>query len=808
MRAFIAPGPGRRLQALPAARRAAATPLRARRAAARAAGPDAAEAEDGAESALKRLPAAAAAGAACLALAASQCGAALAVPPPRRPAHAAEARVAVRAPPLASTTLAGPAFDTAHTAAWLRYRVLQLFSMPTTGKLLAVLAVAVPVLLVGGLAYKAAMNCTWQEAITKAYHAMGNVPGTIAKEQSKAAMFIVNAVYLAGIMSFAVVLGILSADIAAAVREVRAGNFPVVERGHTVLLGWNRQTLATLRQIAVAQSRAGAGGAPFGLPVVVLADRDKDEMDREVHDAVGGRLAVITRSGSSTRLEDLRRAAVGSAGTVLLQYPEGKPKNRAHAEQAAALAALKRESSGQKVIVQGDGEAAAEGFDAAAVALNAARGWTPRGGAAGGAGATGVGEAELVITSGPRRVGQVMCMVAFQPGLEYVLSDLLEFEEAWGEGSRLCTAPLDGRLVGRPYRDVRRSFESGAVVGYMDGGELRLNPKDNEQVPYGAELVLVTGKDGPQPAAAPAAPEMPRLRRAGRGAALQRRHVAVLCFGTAADAAPMLDALRDFAPRGSRVTVVCSDPVGKDALRALQRRGVKVSQVEADPGAGAALERAGLEKADAAVVCGLGPDAAAGDAQVVATVLQLQALSARHQDEGRRAKPLDVVAAVGSNSTEEVLWHATISHSVERALADAEAAPPAGRAKPEAARGERHAAPAVELHLLNPDQLMAGLVTHASMEPRLNRVFAELLTSDSGHEIYLRPASGFGLPPAGRAPAPVTWAQIQEAVRARGQTAIGVAPAGGGPLALRLAPAADDTFDLAAADELVVIARN
>jgi hypothetical protein len=44
-----------------------------------------------------------------------------------------------------------------------RRRRRQLFSMPTTGKLLAVLAVAVPVLLVGGLAYKAAMKCSWEE---------------------------------------------------------------------------------------------------------------------------------------------------------------------------------------------------------------------------------------------------------------------------------------------------------------------------------------------------------------------------------------------------------------------------------------------------------------------------------------------------------------------------------------------------------------------------------------------------------------------------------------------------------------------
>jgi hypothetical protein len=107
------------------------------------------------------------------------------------------------------------------------------------------------------------------------------------------------------------------------------------------------------------------------MPVVVLAERDKKAMDEEVGgvgfggagwggagaptkrgtrarrpgapnaarppgaahphrpppppgqiaEALDGRIPIITRSGSATRLEDLRRAAVGAAGTVLLQYP-------------------------------------------------------------------------------------------------------------------------------------------------------------------------------------------------------------------------------------------------------------------------------------------------------------------------------------------------------------------------------------------------------------------------------------------------------------------------------------------------------
>jgi hypothetical protein len=49
--------------------------------------------------------------------------------------------------------------------------------MPTFGKLLAVLTVAVPVVVAGGYAYKRVAGVPWGEAMTKAYHVMGNCPG-------------------------------------------------------------------------------------------------------------------------------------------------------------------------------------------------------------------------------------------------------------------------------------------------------------------------------------------------------------------------------------------------------------------------------------------------------------------------------------------------------------------------------------------------------------------------------------------------------------------------------------------------------
>jgi len=224
---------------------------------------------------------------------------------------------------------------------------------------------------------------------------------------------------------------------------------------------------------------------------------------------------------------------------------------------------------------------------------------------------------------------------------------------------------------GRRYRDVRRSFSRGVVVGYLENGVLKLNPKDNEHgawcwkawregalgdwgwgcfeavcavcafcgvhVHYahhsgtgrpvlspthpchpptpprsamgqpagvchqqggggaddstqGGECALcfythphtsasshyphlstlpppththLSNPTPPQSQPQPPNPQtptphpqvkMPRLRRARNGA-LSRKQLAVLCFS--ADAAHMLDALKDFCPKGSRVTFVC-----------------------------------------------------------------------------------------------------------------------------------------------------------------------------------------------------------------------------------------------------------
>ena len=63
------------------------------------------------------------------------------------------------------------------------------------------------------------------------------------------ALFICNLIFVAGMLTVAVTLGIVCDDISNFVSEVRHGNYQMVEEGHTVILNVNRLLGPVLKQV-------------------------------------------------------------------------------------------------------------------------------------------------------------------------------------------------------------------------------------------------------------------------------------------------------------------------------------------------------------------------------------------------------------------------------------------------------------------------------------------------------------------------------------------------------------------------------
>lgn len=73
-------------------------------------------------------------------------------------------------------------------------------------------------------------------------------------EPNYKASLVINSIFQLGLLTFAVVLGVVCNDISAAVEAVQSGNYAVVESGHTVILNWNKLTIPILRQVSSERS--------------------------------------------------------------------------------------------------------------------------------------------------------------------------------------------------------------------------------------------------------------------------------------------------------------------------------------------------------------------------------------------------------------------------------------------------------------------------------------------------------------------------------------------------------------------------
>jgi hypothetical protein len=77
-----------------------------------------------------------------------------------------------------------------------------------------------------------------------------------------------------GILFFAVVIGCIIDAIQEKMEGLKKGKSNVVERGHTVMLGWNQLSLDFIREICDANESDGGG------VIVVMSDHDKQELEQ------------------------------------------------------------------------------------------------------------------------------------------------------------------------------------------------------------------------------------------------------------------------------------------------------------------------------------------------------------------------------------------------------------------------------------------------------------------------------------------------------------------------------------------------
>ncbi|MEQ7156493.1 CASTOR/POLLUX-related putative ion channel [Brevundimonas aurifodinae] len=407
-------------------------------------------------------------------------------------------------------------------------------------------------------------------------------------------------VTLMGILVFSALISIISAGLDSALEALRKGRSRVLETDHTVILNWSPSIFDIVSELVVAnESRRKPR-------IVIMANRDKVEMEDEIADKVGDlkNTQVICRSGDPTDLFDLSLVNPQTCRSIIVVSPEGTddpdsqviktvlaltndPKRR---EARYRIAAELRDSRNAEVahIVGGD-------------------------------------EVQLVLADD--LISRIVVQSSRQAGLSAVYSELLDFD-----GCEIYTTELQD-LVGKTYGDAVMGYRDSALIGlrYPDG-RTTLNPPMDEVIAEGCRAIIIAEDDDSirltQPdealidAAAVRAPK-----------AVRRKAERVLIIGWNRRGPMIASELSKYVRPGSVLTVAGDTPGFVDEIRSmpLGSRNMTVEHRVIDTGHAASIEALDPASYDSIMVLGYSDtmEAQSADTRTLITLLHLRKLSER-----------------------------------------------------------------------------------------------------------------------------------------------------------------------------------
>ena len=269
---------------------------------------------------------------------------------------------------------------------------------------------------------------------------------------------------LGGIFLVSALIGLLTTGLDLRLEMLRKGRSVVVERDHTVILGWSDQVFTVVSELVEAnRSRRRSS-------IVILAEEDKVEMEERIRRRVPetGRTRVVCRTGSPLDLADLAITNLNAARSVIVLAPQEVSVEDADAFVVKTLLAVYRGPAFSPyphhvVASVRDGRNRA-------VAQLASDG--------------------AVIVDADDISARLVVQTARQSGLSTVYTDLLDY------GGQEFYVVSEPNLAGSTFGQAIYAYRSSCLVGIVhESGRTMLNPPSSTVIGPTDQLVLLAEDD-------------------------------------------------------------------------------------------------------------------------------------------------------------------------------------------------------------------------------------------------------------------------------------------------------------------------
>lgn len=288
-------------------------------------------------------------------------------------------------------------------------------------------------------------------------------PGTIGESEEnwtlRAFMLVVT---LIGIVVLSVLIGLVSNGILTKLEELRKGRSFVLESDHVLILGWSSKIFTIVPELILANENQKRG------VIVILADKDKVEMEDEIKDKIGDtkNTKIICRTGNPIDVHDLYIANPFDTKSIIILDKENENSDSQIIKTIVAIVTNpERRKEPYHITAEIENK---KNYEVAKM--------------------VGGDEVELILSD--EIISRIMVQTSRQSGLSVVYIELMDFG---GDEIYFVEEP---KLVGKTFRESLFMYNDSAVIGlqYTDGS-VALNPPMSTVIDEGDKIIGITEDD-------------------------------------------------------------------------------------------------------------------------------------------------------------------------------------------------------------------------------------------------------------------------------------------------------------------------
>jgi hypothetical protein len=214
--------------------------------------------------------------------------------------------------------------DTHNLRQLLRYKFDNFISSGSSSIFLSLMAVFFALLLlVGGL--RVIIYLVYPEGVEQFDGAFKQIyiiflqltdPGNMAQDIPSSSSYKITAILagMTGIILLSMLIAVITTALDQKLNQLKKGLSKVIEKEHTLILGWNDRVVEILRELIMANE------SEDNPSVVILSELEKEDMDDYLNTNLPDRenTRIITRSGTISSLQQLERVAINQCKSVIV----------------------------------------------------------------------------------------------------------------------------------------------------------------------------------------------------------------------------------------------------------------------------------------------------------------------------------------------------------------------------------------------------------------------------------------------------------------------------------------------------------